>query len=50
MHAWTDVIRKTLLCGALAMGLALSIFGGWQLGMLIDFTKDIYKRIPALFT
>lgn len=24
MHAWTDVIRKSLLCGALVMGLALA--------------------------
>jgi flagellar biosynthesis protein FliQ len=32
------------------MGVTLAIFGGWQLGMLVDFTRDIYQRIPALFS
>jgi flagellar biosynthetic protein FliQ len=33
-----------------AMGATLAIFGSWQLIMLVDYTKDIYKRIPALFS
>jgi flagellar biosynthetic protein FliQ len=33
-----------------AMGAPLAIFGSWQLIMLVDYTKDIYKRIPALFS
>ncbi|MEY4021150.1 MAG: Flagellar biosynthetic protein FliQ [Pseudomonadota bacterium] len=33
-----------------AMGATLAIFGSWQLVMLVDYTKDIYKRIPALFS
>jgi flagellar biosynthesis protein FliQ len=32
-----------------AMGLALLIFGGWQLVTLVDFTRSIFQRIPALF-
>ena len=32
------------------MGIALALFGGWQLSMLVDYTRDIYKRIPALFS
>jgi flagellar biosynthetic protein FliQ len=32
------------------MGVALALFGGWQLSMLVDYTRDIYKRIPALFS
>ncbi|MEY3571684.1 MAG: Flagellar biosynthetic protein FliQ [Pseudomonadota bacterium] len=33
-----------------AMGATLAIFGSWQLIMLVDYTKEIYKRIPALFS
>jgi len=33
-----------------AMGVTLALFGSWQLFMLVDYTKDIYKRIPALFS
>ena len=33
-----------------AMGATLAIFGSWQLIMLVDYTNDIYKRIPALFS
>jgi flagellar biosynthetic protein FliQ len=32
-----------------AMGLALLIFGSWQLVTLVDFTRSIFQRIPALF-
>ena len=32
------------------MGVTLALFGSWQLVMLVDYTKDIYKRIPALFS
>jgi flagellar biosynthesis protein FliQ len=32
-----------------AMGLALLIFGSWQLVTLVEFTRSIFLRIPALF-
>jgi flagellar biosynthesis protein FliQ len=32
------------------MGLALSLFGAWQLTVMVDYTKDIFKRIPVLFS
>jgi flagellar biosynthetic protein FliQ len=32
-----------------AMGLALLIFGSWQLVTLVEFTRSIFQRIPALF-
>jgi len=52
IQAATSVNEMTLsfIPKLVVMGLALSIFGGWQLAMLIDYTKDIYKRIPALFS
>ncbi|MDC3264082.1 MAG: flagellar biosynthesis protein FliQ [Porticoccaceae bacterium] len=29
---------------------ALLIFGSWQIGVMVDFFRRIYERIPALFT
>ncbi len=52
IQAATSINEMTLsfIPKLVAMGLALSLFGGWQLAMLVDYTKDIYKRIPALFS
>ena len=52
IQAATSINEMTLsfIPKLIALGLALAIFGGWQLTMLIDYTKDIYKRIPALFS
>ena len=33
-----------------ALALALLVFGSWQLVTLIDFTRSIFQRIPALFS
>ena len=32
-----------------AMGLAMAIFGGWQINLIVDFTRSIFQRIPGLF-
>jgi flagellar biosynthetic protein FliQ len=52
IQAATSINEATLsfIPKLIAIGVALSLFGGWQLGMLIDYTKEIYKRIPALFS
>ena len=52
IQAATSINEATLsfIPKLIAIGLVLSLFGGWQLGMLIDYTKEIYKRIPALFS
>jgi flagellar biosynthetic protein FliQ len=52
IQAATSINETTLsfIPKLIALGLSLSIFGGWQLAMLMDYTKDIYKRIPALFS
>ena len=31
------------------MVLALVIFGGWQIAVMVDFFQRIFERIPALF-
>ena len=33
-----------------ALAITLSIVGGWQLGMLVDYTRSMLHRIPTLFT
>lgn len=52
IQAATSINEATLsfIPKLVIMGVTLAIFGGWQLGMLVDFTRDIYKRIPALFS
>lgn len=52
IQAATSINEMTLsfIPKLIALGLTMSIFGGWQLAMLMDYTKDIYKRIPALFS
>ena len=31
------------------MVLALVIFGGWQIAVMVDFFRHIFERIPTLF-
>jgi flagellar biosynthetic protein FliQ len=33
-----------------ALGLVLVLTGGWQLGLLVDYTRRIFERIPTFFT
>ncbi|MDP5324544.1 MAG: flagellar biosynthesis protein FliQ [Litorivicinaceae bacterium] len=32
-----------------AMVATLILVGSWQIGMLVEFTRRMYERIPALF-
>ncbi len=32
-----------------ALGITLAIFGGWQINTLVDYTREIFMRIPSLF-
>jgi flagellar biosynthetic protein FliQ len=52
IQAATSINEMTLsfIPKLVTMGVALALFGGWQLSMLVDYTRDIYKRIPALFS
>ncbi|MDA7852759.1 flagellar biosynthesis protein FliQ [Porticoccaceae bacterium] len=31
------------------MVIALMVFGSWQIGVMVDFFRRIFERIPALF-
>jgi flagellar biosynthetic protein FliQ len=52
IQAATSINEATLsfIPKLMALGITLALFGSWQLVMLVDYTKDIYKRIPALFS
>ena len=32
-----------------ALSVVLIITGGWQIGLMVDFTRRIFERIPQLF-
>ena len=52
IQAATSINEATLsfIPKLLALGASLALFGGWQLAMMVDYTRDIFKRIPALFS
>ena len=51
IQAATSINEMTLsfIPKLIALGLALLVFGSWQLVTLVDFTRSIFQRIPALF-
>ena len=52
IQAATSINEMTLsfIPKLVALALALLIFGSWQLVTLVDFTRSIFLRIPALFS
>jgi len=52
IQAATSINEATLsfIPKLVALGLTLALFGSWQLTMMVDYTHDIYKRIPAMFS
>lgn len=52
LQAATSINEQTLsfIPKLIALGLTLALFGGWQLGMLVDYTRSIYQLIPAMFS
>jgi flagellar biosynthetic protein FliQ len=50
-QAATSINEQTLsfIPKLLGLGLTLSIFGGWMINNLVDYTRIIFGRIPTLF-
>ncbi|NBV89578.1 MAG: flagellar biosynthetic protein FliQ [Betaproteobacteria bacterium] len=50
-QAATSINEMTLsfIPKIIAMGLALALFGGWQINTMVDYTRAIFQRIPGLF-
>ena len=51
IQAATSINEMTLsfIPKLIAMALALLVFGSWMLVTLVDFTRSIFQRIPAMF-
>ena len=51
VQAATSINEMTLsfIPKLLAMALVSLAFGSWQLGLLVDFTRSVFERIPGLF-
>ncbi len=51
VQAATSINEMTLsfIPKVIAMGLAILLFGSWMLGTMVEFTRAIFQRIPALF-
>ncbi|MBM3377874.1 MAG: flagellar biosynthesis protein FliQ [Betaproteobacteria bacterium] len=50
-QAATSINEMTLsfIPKLVAIGLAMAIFGGWQINLIVEFTRSIFQRIPGLF-
>jgi flagellar biosynthetic protein FliQ len=51
LQAATSINEATLsfIPKVAALGLTLAIVGGWQINMLVEYTRSIFMRIPGLF-
>ena len=51
VQAATSINEMTLsfIPKLIAVGGAIVLFGNWQLGVLMDYLREIYQRIPGLF-
>jgi len=51
VQAATSINEMTLsfIPKLVAMAVAVVLFGSWQIGILTDFIRNIYHRIPTLF-
>lgn len=51
IQAATSINEMTLsfIPKLVAIATALMLFGSWMLVTLVDFTRSIFERIPALF-
>ena len=50
IQAATSINEATLSFIPKLVAMGLSLFGAWQLTVMVDYTKDIFKRIPVLFS
>ncbi len=52
VQAATSINESTLsfIPKVAAMSLTLALVGGWMLATLVDYTKNMFQRIPLLFT
>lgn len=51
-QAATSINEMTLsfIPKLVSIGVALAVFGSWQITTLVDFTREVFQRIPSLFS
>lgn len=51
LQAATSINEMTLsfIPKVAALAITLAIVGGWQIEVLVDYTRQIFQRIPGLF-
>jgi flagellar biosynthetic protein FliQ len=51
IQAATSINEMTLsfIPKLIALAMTLLVFGSWQLVTMVDFMRNIFQRIPALF-
>jgi flagellar biosynthetic protein FliQ len=51
LQAATSINEMTLsfIPKVIALGLTLTIVGSWQIATLVDYTRELFMRIPTLF-
>lgn len=51
LQAATSVNEATIsfIPKVAALAVTLAVVGGWQINMLVDYTRSVFMRIPGLF-
>ena len=51
VQAATSINEMTLsfIPKLVAMGITVVLFGNWQIGILVEYLRGIFQRIPGLF-
>lgn len=51
IQAATSINESTLsfIPKLAALAITLALVGGWQLGLLVDYTRSLFQRIPTIF-
>lgn len=51
LQAATSINEMTLsfIPKVTALGITLALVGGWQINTLVDYTRQMFMRIPGLF-
>jgi flagellar biosynthetic protein FliQ len=52
LQAATSINEMTLsfIPKITALGITLAVVGSWQINTLVDYTREIFMRIPGLFS
>ncbi|MGA1301975.1 MAG: flagellar biosynthesis protein FliQ [Burkholderiaceae bacterium] len=50
-QAATSINEMTLsfIPKLVAIGVAMAVFGSWQINLMVDFCRGVFQRIPGLF-